>query len=145
MNPEDVPPGPVLLDTDVYSWLRTRRSRHEEFASLLDGHGLVLSFVTVAEARAGAAMAGWGEQKRTDLDRHLGGFPILTPTNLVTNHWAAIYATLRDQLKGGGVNDMWVSACAMAQDPPMAVATGNLTDFRRIADAFGLTLIHPDL
>ncbi len=36
----------------------------------------------------------------------------------VTWRFAEIYARLRDQLKGGGVNDMWIAATALAQPTP---------------------------
>jgi predicted nucleic acid-binding protein len=57
-----------------------------------------------------------------------------------------MYSRFRGQLKGDGINDMWVAACAVAQSPtPLPVVTGNLSDFQTIARHFPLQLIHPDL
>lgn len=44
MNPDDVPAGPLVVDTDVFSWLAWRRERHEEFGALVEGHVLAVSF-----------------------------------------------------------------------------------------------------
>jgi hypothetical protein len=53
VRPEDVPPGPLLIDTDVFSWVTWKRGRHEEYDALLECHVLALSFAKVAELRAG--------------------------------------------------------------------------------------------
>lgn len=71
MTPEDVPGGPLCVDTDVFSFLYGRRGRHTEFRSLVEGHLLVVSFATVGELRAGAMRAGWAEARRQQLDRVL--------------------------------------------------------------------------
>lgn len=70
---------------------------------------------------------------------------MLTSTDAVTTKWAVIYTRLRDQLKSGGINDMWTAACALAQPVPPPVMTGNTSDFGRIAAEFPLQLVHPDL
>ena len=51
MKPEDVATGAVLVDTDVVSRLAPREARAEEFAALLAGHELFISFATHAEIR----------------------------------------------------------------------------------------------
>jgi predicted nucleic acid-binding protein len=42
-------------------------------------------------------------------------------------------------------NDTWIAASALSADPPLPLATGNLRDFRPLADASDLKLIHPDI
>lgn len=146
MNPEDVAEGPLLVDTDVFSWVTWRRHRHAEFDVLLRGHTLALSFATVAELRAGALIGKWTAARQRQLeDRISQHYVVLTSTDAVAAKWAEIYTRLRDQLKGGGINDMWTAACALAQPVPPPVVTGNLSDFGRIADEFPLQLVHPDL
>ena len=63
MNPADVPDGPLLVDTGVFSWVTWGRQRHAEFTTLMLNHVLVLSFATVAELRYGGQKAGWGAEK----------------------------------------------------------------------------------
>jgi predicted nucleic acid-binding protein len=146
VKPDEVPDGPLLVDTDVFSWVTWERARGSEFEALLQGHVLALSFATVGELRAGALIAGWGGDRWRRLeDRIARHYTILTATDPVTMRFAELYARLRGQLKDGGVNDMWTAACALAQPVPPPIVTGNLSDFRTIAAAFPLQLIHPDL
>lgn len=51
MTPEDVPDGPLCIDTDAFSFLYGRRGRHTEFRPLVDGHLVVVSFATGRVAR----------------------------------------------------------------------------------------------
>ncbi len=146
MKPEEVPEGPLLVDTDVFSWVTWRRHRYAEFDELIKGHTLAISFATAGELRAGAIIGRWTEARRQQLeDRISQHYVVLTATDAVTARWAEIYARLRDQLKGGGINDMWTASCALAQPVPPPIVTGNLSDFSHIAAEFPLRLIHPDL
>lgn len=145
MRAEDVPEGPLLVDTDVFSWVTWRRRRHGEFDALIAGHTLALSFATVGELRAGALKAGYGQAKWRQLEERIAqSYVVLTATDAVTSKFAEIYARFHDQLKGGGVNDMWTAACALAQPQPPPIVTGNLSDFERIATEFPVQIIHPD-
>lgn len=143
MRAADVPDKPLLVDTDVFSWITWRRGRYEEFDELIEGHLLALSFATVGELRAGA-IEGLGEKRRTVLEDRIKQYVVLTATDAVTECFAQIYARLHDRLKGGGVNDMWIAATALAQPDQPPVVTGNLADFERIAAEFPLEIIHPD-
>ncbi len=94
MRPEEVPPGPLLVDTDVFSWITWRRGRFAEFDVLVEGHLLALSFATVAELRAGALSASWGKRRRRALEREVesttcGSLPrrwLSEPPPIVTNN-----------------------------------------------------------
>lgn len=148
MKPGDVPPGPLCVDTDVFSLIFTKKGRFEEFWPLLRGRLLAVSFASVGELRAGAAKANWGapriERQERVLREH---YVVLTPTDTVVMQFAELYASLgEDRLSRGGVNDQWTAACALAQNPPLPVVTGNVRDFRKIREvAPALTVVHPDL
>jgi len=144
VRPDDVPPGPLLVDTDVFSWITWRRDRSTEFEALIEGHVLALSFATVGELRAGALIAEWGERRRRELEARIAQYVVLTATDPVTQRFAGIYARFRGQLKDGGLNDMWIAATALAQPDPPPLVTGNRSDFERIATEFGLVIVHPD-
>lgn len=144
MTPQDVPAGPLLVDTNVFSWLHERRHRYVEFGALIRGHGLAVSFATVGELRAGYLIAGVGARRTVALNAALARFVVLMPNSGVVEQWAALYARFRDRLKGGGVNDMWTAACALSYRMP--VVTDDLNDFGLMAAEFaGLRLVHPDL
>jgi predicted nucleic acid-binding protein len=144
VRPEDVPSGPLLIDTDVFSWITWQRDRFREFDALVEGHVLALSFATVAELRAGVLISGWGDKRRRTLEDRIAQYVVLTATDPVTQRFAEIYARFRGRLKGGGVNDMWIAATALAQPHRPPIVTGNRSDFEYIASAFPLVIVHPD-
>ncbi len=142
MTPADVPDGPLVVDTDIASWLRAGHAHAEPFKPLVRDHVLCLSFATVAELWAGAEIARWGKPRRDGLDAFIRSHVVLPVDAAVTASWAKIHAAVRDQVD---VNDEWIAACALAQDPPLPVVTGNRAQFRQIAARFpGLLIVHPD-
>lgn len=61
----------------------------------------------------------------------------------VVDRWAELHARLLNQLKGEGINDLWIAACCLVYDLP--VVTGNVTDFGTIQTvAPELRIVHPD-
>ncbi len=102
MRPKEVPPGPLLVDTDVFSWVTWQRGRSAEFEPLVEGHVLALSFASIGELRAGPLAQGWGEKRRQALEERIAQYVVLAATDAVTWRFAEIYARLRDQLKGWG-------------------------------------------
>lgn len=145
MKPEDVPDGPLLIDTDVFSWVTWRRGPFQAFDALIVGHVLALSFATVGELRAGAIKAKYGTEKWRRVEERVGrNYVVLSATDAVTMKFGELYARFGGRLKGGGVNDVWTAACALAQPQPVPIVTGNLSDFETIANEFPLLLVHPD-
>lgn len=145
MTPEDVPDGPLCVDTDAFSFVYLRRGRQDDFRRLLDGHLLAVSFATVGE-RAMTYRAAWGEPRRQRLDTVLReNYVVLAATDAVVEQYAQLHARFTGRLKTGGVKDMWTAACALAQPEPVPIVTNNLGDFQTIASEFPLTLVHPDL
>lgn len=125
MRAEDVPDLPLIIDTDVASFIHTKRSPADRFKPLLRGHILCMSFATVAELWVGAdnPKATWGKLRRDELDRFIRQHVVVPADYAVARRWASIYALLRDQV---GVNDAWIAARALAQSPPLPVVTANL-------------------
>lgn len=144
MSPEEVPPGVLLLDTNVVSWLRTGRGRYNEFAALIAGRPTVLAFPVVAELRRGGL--AWAEEGRRSLEQFLARQTVLMPNDSTTSIWAELAYSLRGQELGPrGQNDIWIAACALAQPSPVHVVTGDRKDFGKIAAVSSLQLVHPDL
>jgi predicted nucleic acid-binding protein len=140
----DVPDGPLLVDTDVFSMVHYAKGRGSEFELLLAGHPLALSFAAVGELRAGALKDNWGARRLADQQRFLTAYTVIPANSDVVARYAPLHARLHETLKGGGVNDMWTAACALVLGLP--VATNNLSDFQRIRSvATDLVIVHPDL
>jgi predicted nucleic acid-binding protein len=141
VNPEEVPAGPLLIDTDVFSLLTFPRGRHAEFALLVAGHVLALSFATIGELRAGALNAGWGQERQRHLEERLRQYVAIPGTDAVATQFARIYARFLHQLD---VNDMWTAACGLSQTSALPIVTANIRHFEPMAKEFGFSLVHPD-
>lgn len=145
MEPTDVPAGPLVVDTDVFSMWYRKKDRWKEFRDLTTGHALAMSFACVGEAlapsyvRKGIAV-GTTQRIRNALAR----FVVIPYNDDIVERWARMSALLEGRLKGRGINDMWTAACAVSHRMP--VVTNNLSDFQTIrSEVPELQLVHPDL
>jgi predicted nucleic acid-binding protein len=150
MKPEEAPAGAVLVDTDVVSWLALGEARANEFAGLLAGRDLFVSFVSLAEVRTLLAMGVLSAGREAALTDAIGDYATLPiETEALISKWvhlrsATVSNTTADD-RERRQNDTWIAASALSADPPLAIATGNLRDFQILATASDLKLIHPDL
>ncbi len=146
MRPEDVPAGPLLVDTDVATWLLTGAAQRDPWVPLLRGHLLALSFANVGELLALPVVRSWGpDRTRAWSDGIRKTFVVLPFTIAVAGQWAPLHVKYRGHMQRGGANDLWVAASALAAEPRLPLASNNLSDFRRIALDHPLQLIHPQL
>lgn len=65
--------GPVVIDTGVFGARLTRRTKPlaAAYRPLRDSRPAIISFVTVAELRFGAKLAGWGQTRLQQLEHEL--------------------------------------------------------------------------
>ncbi|MFD6692074.1 PIN domain-containing protein [Micromonospora aurantiaca (nom. illeg.)] len=146
MRPEDVPDGPLLIDTDVVSYWLMEAEVGREFSTLTAGHEQAVSFATYGELLANAHRSRWGERRIEALRNQLKSFVVVPYTSQVVELWAEMHAKLSGHLQKGGANDLWTAACALALRPQLPVVTNNMSDFGTISRAFPeLQLIHPKL
>lgn len=148
--PVEAPPGPLLVDTDVLSWIALGEGRADEFAALMVGHELFTSFVSVAEVRTFLRMGVLADERADALREGLADYMTL-PVRIddVVAEWVKLRAATvnagspddRERRQ----NDTWIAACALSVEPTLPVVTGNLRDFRVLAAESNLTLVHPDL
>lgn len=151
MIPEQVPAGPLLVDTDVLSWIALGEARSDEFAALLVGHQLFVCFVTAAEVRTFLRMGVLADERAGGLRAGLDDYAVLDiRLSDVVTEWVGLRAatmaagTVDDRERRQ--NDTWIAACALSVEPPLPVVTGNLRDFVPLAEAAPpLRIVHPDL
>ncbi|MBO0767216.1 MAG: hypothetical protein J2O48_00895 [Solirubrobacterales bacterium] len=150
MTPDEVPAGPLLVDTDVVSWLALDEARADDFGTLMLGHEFFVSFVTVAEVRTLLAMDTLTDAKREALSTGLEEYPVLpVPVDAMVSEWVKLRAatipgaTIDDRERRQ--NDTWIAACALSVSPTLPLVTGNLRDFTPLAENSELKLVHPDL
>ena len=125
MTPAGIPPGPLLVDTDVFSMWYRQRGRWQDFANLTAGHALAMSFACVGEALAPTYMRkGMAPGTTQRIRNALARFVVIPFDEDIVDLWANISGLLGGRLKDGGVNDMWTAACALSHGAP--VVTNNL-------------------
>ena len=73
--------GPVVVDTGVFGarLTRTRQDLAFRYRMLLNERPAVISYVTLAELRFGAELAGWGLRRRQRLEEELARVEIVWP------------------------------------------------------------------
>ncbi len=117
--------GPVIVDTGVFGARLTPcgRSLASAYRPLLEGRPAIISFITVAELRYGAKLAGWGPGRLARLDRELARAdtvwpgPSLTGTYVTVRTWC-----VRTGHGLGGKDheaDRWVAASAIWLGVPL--------------------------
>lgn len=115
----------VVVDTGVFGAHLTPPGQKLAFAyrSMLANRSAIVSFMTDAELRFGAALAGWGPRRMRRLDAELGAVETIWPgPNL-----AAVYVSLRSWCvqTGHGLGqkeheaDRWIAATAVWLDVPL--------------------------
>lgn len=118
----------VVCDTTVVSDLR-RGGQRCAAMSLLTTAVKVISIVTVAELRAGAIRARWGDSKRSELEATIKAYARVNVDNEVADIWARLQADCLRLGRNVGLNDLWIAATAVRLESPVAALD---SDFARI-------------
>lgn len=130
----------TVLDTDTASLTHLRRLSSKLAAKLLHADP-VITFVTLGELTAWPRMRSWGMHNRRELTRWLSTVPILPGDEDVATTWGKLSAAARRRGRPRPHNDMWIAACCLTHDLPLA--TLNVKDFEDFAEHHGLRLITP--
>ncbi|MGH3504786.1 MAG: type II toxin-antitoxin system VapC family toxin [Nocardioidaceae bacterium] len=133
----------VVLDTDVTSNAFKRRELPAPIVSAILGNQPCITFVTLGELTKWAVKRDWGPRYRRRLDAWLGDVLVLPYNNEiedVARTWGTLAAYAEDRGRPRPQNDMWVAACCLYYDLPLA--TLNVRDYRDFADRDGLRLIN---
>lgn len=132
------------MDTDVVRYVHAQSGPHADFEPLLRGHLPVVSFATYAEVLAHGHRAGLGSRRMDALRTTLSRYVVLPYSVAVAETWARVAPKVRGHPHGGGANDLWTAAAAVAHRPPLPVVTNNLVDFQAIQHHLReLVLVHP--
>jgi len=107
--------------------MREKSSLGDRYRPLLDGHDLVISFMTVAELY-GAYQANWGAKRFRRLVRILDYYEIIDSSLEMSQKWGEIRFQRRAQTISP--EDAWIAATALLLDAPLV--THNPKDFRGI-------------
>ena len=120
----------LLVDTDVVSFIFKQDSRAAEYAPLLKGNRLALSFMTVAELFQWAAVRNWGTARIERLEQSLTNYLIIPVDIELCRRWGNLRAQLQAIGKPISPQDAWIAATALRHNLPLV--THNTKDFAEI-------------
>ena len=120
----------LLLDIDVVSFLLKGDSRASQYASIIQGKRLALSFMTVAELFQWAAVRNWGEKRVASLEHSLIKYLIIPNDIEVCRIWGNLRAERQAIGKVISPQDAWIAATALRHNLPLV--TNNAKDFQNI-------------
>lgn len=121
----------VLLDTNVVSFVFKGDTRASDYAPLLRGNQLAISFMTVAELFEWAAVRRWGETRMAQFERALAAYLVVPVDVELCRAWGMLRSRQRAAGKTIAAQDAWIAATALRHALPLV--THNPSDFRHIA------------
>jgi len=106
--------GTVLLDTNVFTaWLKPRSSLVPLYGKHVFGRRVAVASQTVAEARYGALIAGWGDKRLDSMERLIRRSRPLTPDDETAWEYARLRAACRKighpLHQKQHVGDLWIA------------------------------------
>ena len=120
----------LLVDTDVVSFIFKQDSRAANYAKILQGNQLALSFMTVAELFQWAAIRKWGEARTQQLEQTLTSYLVIPVDIELCRCWGNLRAELQAMGKPISAQDSWIAATALRYD--LVLVTHNEKDFSGI-------------
>jgi hypothetical protein len=128
---------PVVVDTDVVSFLFKSHSLAAAYQAILAGRALAVSLFTVAEIEYGMEAKSWGATRRDLMRRFLARFTTLLPDAETARLWARIKNGCEKKGRPIAFADAWIAAAALQLNVPLA--THNASDFEAIDGLLILT------
>jgi len=127
----------LLLDTNIVSYIMKGAPEAKFYENHLSGKILAISFITVGELWAGAEHAGWGEQRRKELESALRNFVVIPYDYEIAKRYGEIVAQRKRIGKPISFADAWIAACALRHQ--VTLVTHNAKDFQDIPNLSVIT------
>ncbi len=118
---------PVVLDTDVVSFLFKRDTRSELYLPYLENREWFISFMTEAELEQWAITANWSAKRIEWLRIFISRFAIVPSSHELVVKWAQAMAAARKNGRRIEAADAWIAATALLYDAPLL--THNKSDY----------------
>lgn len=127
---------PVLIDTDVVSFLFKNDSRAQSYLPHLHDRQWLISFMTEAELEQWVLLAKWNAKRIDWLRIFLARFGIIPSSHDLVIKWAEVMVAARQAGRRLETADAWIAATAVLYDAPLV--THNASDYAGVP---GLKLI----
>ena len=114
---------PVVVDTDVLSFLYKRDTRAKLYEPHLNDPPFIVSFMS-AELRRWALKRSWGESRRQQLEEYLTRYLILHSDDQMCGRWADAMNSARKRGRPVAPADAWIAATALLLDVPLITHNG---------------------
>jgi tRNA(fMet)-specific endonuclease VapC len=122
---------PVVLDTDVVSFLFKNDSRANLYLPHLYDRQWLISFMTEAELEQWALLSNWQAKRIEWLRVFLGRFLIVPSSRGLVLKWAEVMVAARRVGRRLETADAWIAATAVLYDAPLI--THNVSDYLGVA------------
>jgi tRNA(fMet)-specific endonuclease VapC len=121
---------PVMVDTNILSYVFKLDSRAELYAKHLEHRQLLISFQTLAETDRWALERRWGTAKQKQFEQFINSFVEIGHNRSISRHWAQIMTQARAIGKPMPTADAWIAASAL--EVGCALVTHNPSDFHTV-------------
>ena len=118
---------PVVVDTDVVSFLFKNDSRAQLYLPLMRNRDLVVSFMTVAELEQWILLAKWGVDRVRRFRIFMTGFASVPSSRDLILQWAGVMVAARANGRRIESADAWIAATTLLYDA--ALITHNPKDY----------------
>ena len=118
---------PIVLDTDVVSFLFKADTRAQMYLPQLQDRQWFISFMTEAELEQWALLANWSEKRVVWLRLFLSRFVVVSSSHDLVLKWAEAMVAARRNGRRIETADAWVAATALLYDAPLL--THNKADY----------------
>ena len=118
---------PVVLDTDVVSFLFKNDTRAQVYLPHLHDRQWLISFMTEAELEQWALLSNWYAKRIDWLRIFLARFVIVPSSRDLVLKWADVMVAARRAGRRLETADAWIAATAVLYDAPLI--THNASDY----------------
>ena len=121
---------PVVVDTDVVSFLFKNHPLAPSYQAILAGRSLAVSLISLAEIEYGMEVKNWGSSRRELMHRFRGRFTPLLPDTETAAIWARIKSKCETKGRPITFADAWIAAAAVQLNMPLV--THNASHYRAV-------------
>jgi predicted nucleic acid-binding protein len=118
---------PVVVDTDVVSFLFKNDSRAQLYLPLMRNRDLLVSFMTEAELEQWILLANWGVDRVRRVRIFMTGFASVPSSRDLILQWAGVMVAARANGRRIEAADAWIAATALLYGA--ALLTHNPKDY----------------